>query len=917
MPHLMLSMRCPLFLLVVWITPLVLHAEETGEVDYLRDVKPILSQRCYRCHSNLEQESGLRVDSIEAIKQGGDRGAAIESGDAKASLLISAVVGGDELQMPPEGPRLTDQQIAILRRWIDGGAAGSTDAAALHWAFRAPERPAIPADLADEWTENPIDAFLNSAHRRAGLQAAREADPAILLRRVYLDLIGLPPTPEQLDAFLADPSPDAYGRVVDQLLESPQHGERWGRHWMDIWRYSDWSGYRNEVRNSQPHIWRWRDWIVQSLNTDKPYDQMVREMLAGDELAPADPDILPATGYLVRNWYKFNRNTWLQNTVDHTAKAFLGLTLGCARCHDHMYDPIALQDYYQFRAFFEPHQVRTDRVPDQPSTDADGIPRVYDADLEAKTFVFLRGDDRTPDESQPLEAGLPTIFGDTLPVEPVDLPPLAYYPGLRPHELAMERDQAERKIKQLAAELEKLTKSADKAAADDAASAADTGSEADSAAALATQHQRRQLIEKQQASAIAARDALEARIAAATARYLQNDADETCDELATAAHRAEKEAARLQAEADLAAADIELLDATAQLEADAENDKLKKAKTDAEKKQQAAAKQLEEATAASQQPPQPTYTSLGTVYPNTSSGRRLALARWITDRNNPLTARVAVNHIWLRHFGSALVPTVDDFGMNGQPPTHPELLDWLAVEFMDNGWRMKHLHRLIVTSRAYRMASGGDEPSFAENRRKDPDNRYLWRYNARRMEAEIVRDCVLHVAGRLDEAMGGPDLDHASGQTTHRRSVYYQHAYEKQMTFLKLFDVANVEECYRRGFSVVPQQALALANSPLAIEQSRLLAAQLTGNKHERLADAEFVRRAYVHLLNRPPLEAEQTACLSFLQRQRELLAEPGSLEAFTTGKAAGVQPSADPAQRARENLVHVLLNHNEFVTIR
>src|SRR5205823_7237697 len=265
------------------------------------------------------------------------------------------------------------------------------------------------------------------------LQPRPEAPKAILLRRVYLDLIGLSPTPEELRAFENDRSPNAYEKVVDRLLASPRYGERWGRHWMDVWRYSDWAGWTdgNQIRDSQPHIWRWRDWIVESINKDKRYDRMILEMLAADELVPGDDDALRATGYLARNYKMLSRETWMQDVVDHTFMGFLGVTIGCARCHDHMFDLIRQKEYYQVRAVFEPHQVRIDRVPGQPDTKKDGLARAYDADLAAKTVMYLRGDERTPDK-ETLKPGVPEALGGHFSaIAPVNLPLAAYAPERR------------------------------------------------------------------------------------------------------------------------------------------------------------------------------------------------------------------------------------------------------------------------------------------------------------------------------------------------------------------------------------------------------------------------------------------------------------------------------------------------------
>ncbi|MBL9122167.1 MAG: DUF1549 domain-containing protein, partial [Planctomycetaceae bacterium] len=406
-------------------------------IDYLKQVKPILSQRCASCHGALKQEAELRLDAGSLIHQGGHSGPAVVPGKSAESPLIQAIQGSDGVtQMPLEGTPLSADEIQLLKMWVDQGAITPKEdippSPRDHWAFRPVVRPAVPPPATDSTSSHPLDRFLAASQQARGLTPLRAAPPEVLLRRVYLDLIGLPPTADELRAFLADPSDAAYERIVDQLLASPRHGERWGRHWMDVWRYSDWAGYNQEIRNSQRHIWRWRDWIIESVNADKGYDRMIVEMLAGDELAPTDPDVLRATGYVARNWYKFNRNVWLDSLVEHTGKGFLGLTFNCARCHDHRYDPIEQVNYYQFRAFFEPHQVRTDRVPGQSDLLQDGLPRAYDAEAATPTYLFVRGDETQPDKEHPLAPGLPTVLApDPLPIEPVVLPAEGYYPGLR------------------------------------------------------------------------------------------------------------------------------------------------------------------------------------------------------------------------------------------------------------------------------------------------------------------------------------------------------------------------------------------------------------------------------------------------------------------------------------------------------
>jgi hypothetical protein len=306
----------------------------------------------------------------------------------------------------------------------------------------------------------------------------------------------------------------------------------------------------------------------------------------------------------------------------------------------------------------------------------------------------------------------------------------------------------------------------------------------------------------------------------------------------------------------------------------------------------------------------PAYTPLVQITPASSTGRRLALARWITDRHNPLTARVAVNHIWMRHFGSPLVASVANFGLNGKKPTHPELFDWLAVEFMDSGWSMKKLHRLLVTSETYRLGS----QVSAASRKLDPDNHTLWRMNPRRMEAEIVRDSILATAGHLDPTLGGPTLSEKLGQTSRRRSLYFRFNTEYRMQLLEPFDPASPTECYERRESVIPQQALALANSALVLTQSRLLAGRLA---REGVTPEAFVTAAFEQVLGRPPTSEERIRCERFLREQAILVREPAKLTPFPAGPDAVLPPAADAGQRAREGLIQVLYNHNDFVTVR
>jgi hypothetical protein len=1098
----------------------VIHAQDT--VDYLRDIKPIMVAKCLKCHSQLEAEGELRLDSITAMLTGGGRGPAIVKGDSKVSLLIRAMRDEEEdLLMPAGGPPLKSQQINLIAKWIDDGAIGSDDAASVeHWAYDKPVAMPAPKSKDAKWNTNEIDRWISAGHSQRGLQPTTTAARQTLIRRAYLDLIGIPPTVSQVEQFLADKSETAVADLVDQLLESDRYGERWGRHWMDVWRYSDWSGFKAEVRNSQKHVWHWRDWIIDSLNEDKSYATMVQHMLAGDEVAPTDPAALSATGYLVRSWYKFNRNTWLDKTIEHSGKAFLGLTIGCAKCHDHMYDPISQRAYYEYRAVFETHDVRDSKVASSVNPLGQTIPRVFDKRLDEQTYLFLRGDDRTPKKDEVMLPGIPSLFGTALEVESVKLPAAAFYPGSTDMAQQADRVRAEKELasatgqlKSAEAVLQKLMQ--EKVAENDR----DVEGEKKPVVAAKKQfvvlqddfdeldnqrwkiiegdwnikdgalvqneldeHLRRielraelpqdfeltvdvtirggekwksigfdfdkegdsclgfyisayaggpksQFTERDGAAVVYRKDGIlpqniklnekisirfliqgqlanvylngefvqalnfapvrvkgplqfwtfdsqgtidslkistlaadavlklpkssttkespdslpltdrlasaenvvkiaklalavkqhqitfvSARTAADKAKFGEpHSSSDTIAKLSQTAFSAEQTIKRLQATHGEVVTQVAVTAAEAKVamaDNDANKKELAKAIQAAKTAQESVVKLSKEETAVGE-----AYSPLGPTYPQTSSGRRLAFANWIISRDNPLTARVAINHIWLRHFGKALVSSVFDFGLNGQSSSHPELLDYLAVELMENNWSMKHVHRLIMNSRAYQMRSSAESESV-QNKQQDPKNRFLWRMNSRRMEAEVLRDSVLHVSGALDFEMGGPEIPFADGMTNYRRSVYFQTAYEKQMTFLQLFDVASPEECYERKDSIIPQQALAMANSPLAKRQSRVLANSIM-QQLDNTDVLKFIQRGFNQILGRSPSERELAVCQKFISQQTEKLSNPDVLTKFDSGAKVDIAAAVDPQIRACENLVLVLLNHNEFITIR
>jgi len=1149
-----------------------------AQVDYLRDIKSVFKERCFACHGALKQESGLRLDTAAFMAKGGDSGPAIVPRNLDDSYLLERITDPNAgSRMPPEGMPLTPQQIAAIRAWIEQGAPAPEDEQPekdprLHWAFQPPVRAPLPTLNQLEPTGHPIDAFILAQLEARGLTPRPLADRSLQLRRLYLDLIGLPPTREELHAFLADTSPTAWEAAVDRLLADPRYGERWARHWMDIWRYSDWYGRRHvpDVWNSAPQIWRWRDWIVQSLNDDHGYDRMLREMLAADEICPDNDQAVVATGYLVRNWYALNPNDWMRNTVEHTGKAFLGLTFNCAHCHDHKYDPISQDNYFQFRAFFEPMGMRQDRVAGQAdpglfeeysygklrTIQRLGAIRIFDKTFDAPTWFYTGGDERNRvTERGSIAPAFPELLANpSIQIRPVELPPPAWYPGLRPGiqetilneaRAALARAEAEHtaaqqtvvevpadvreRIAQAEAAYEAARKAAeesgqpgalsgrqslqldasqgrrvlsntlpglktlddgatfefqvlllkdahfnlqfakdhvkgltalfvgfdqgrilayqpgsftefdagrydfaagqkrfhvrlvletqadralltvrsltdDKTLVDAAPIAlngwnpvndptkgfsfdartgsvvvvddvfltapASTATEAAPAARLASfdfeapaftegrdvaglagwaaspfgsapassvvsafaaneslralaqqvETGRRALrvpeLKQQSAAArlVAARatlDGIEARIAADRAQHGESTSVDLTP-LIQAASRLEREAVVKSTAAEVLSQELALAVAESKPESDAnrakELDAASKALAVARDASAKAQATLADANLANK------YTPFSPTYPKTSTGRRRALAEWITARQNPLTARVAVNHIWARHFHQPIVATVADFGRNGAPPTHPELLDWLAVELMDANWSMKHLHRLIVTSTAYRrVASSGPE---SPNTSADPENLLLWRMNPGRMEAEVVRDSLLYVAGKLDTQRGGQELENAEALKTFRRSLYYSIHPEGdgKNELAALFDAPDPLDCYRRTRSIVPQQALALTNSDLVHQMAGFVAAAVWAEVATAPASSSspqapvpeqtdrFIHAAFEKLLARAPTNAELTACREFLTQQVTLLTEA---------------KTASPDVRARDSLIRALLNHNDFITIR
>ncbi len=874
--------------------------------DYEAVLKPLLRERCVSCHGALQQKAGLRLDTVAGMLRGGKHGPVLVVGKAEQSVMVLRTSSADaDERMPPEheGQPFSEAQVALLKQWITDGAsapAGETPEADPrdHWAFRPRQRPPVPTVSRGDWVRNPIDAFISRSHEAATLSPRPEAPRRLQIRRLYLDLIGLPPTEAEMRQALGDPSEEGYARTVDRLLEDPRHGQRWARHWMDVWRYSDPWGLGDQHRNSARHLWHWRDWIVESLNADLPYDEMIRLMLAADESHPDDLGPLRATGFLARNYFLFNRNQWLDETVEHVGKAFLGLTLNCAKCHDHKYDPLPQTDYYRMRAFFEPYQVRMDLVPGEADLARDAIPRAYDRDPETPTYLFIRGQETQPDRSRVMAPGVPALLGVALPdIRPVDLPSSSWQPERRPWVF-------ETQVRVARQELETVRAEAARALANAAASVI-------SSAKIAVAEARLESVVR--------------RAQAQRASWKDGPTEKTS---ATAADVARRAAVKAERREKLARHRVTLAETEQKLTTAEAGKKDALAKELATQTERLAA--LEKETA--QEPASSdTFSALsGAAWVPTrfldstkddpamppqhhSTGRRTALARWITDPGNPLTARVAVNHLWNRHFGASLAPALFDLGRKGGTPEHTELIDWLACELVEHRWSLKHLHRLIVTSAAYRMDStlAGAGAELA----RDPDNRHWWRRTPIRLESQVIRDALLAHAGRLDTTHGGPTVGSSDQAQSRRRSLYFHHSNNDRNLFLTTFDEALVKECYRRETSIVPQQALALLNGRMVGDCAPDIARNLTASAPAP-GDEAFVRHAFEQLLGFEPSPAELRAAL-------EALRGPFSGSSADSGGKAGT-PAAEASKaktqaraQARARLVWSLVNHGDFVTLR
>jgi hypothetical protein len=702
---------------------------------------PALSKSCAACHMGGNASGGLRLDTLDAVLSGGKHGAAITPGDAKASLLLQYVRGERSPKMPMGGA-LDADTIEVLAKSVGQmkpAAESKKSTPYLDWLLHKPAEPALPAVKNASWVTNPIDRFILAKLEAKGLEPAPPASKRALLRRVYFDLIGLPPTPTEIDAFESDNAPNAYEKVVDKLLADSRYGERWGRHWLDLARFAESDGFA--IDGERPTAWRYRDYVIRSFNHDKPYDTFVKEQIAGDEMPGGNrSERLVALGFLRMGTWEADANFKTQlrqdvlNDITSTVgQVFLGFTVGCARCHDHKYDPIPQRDFYRLQAFFAPM-----RVEDRPAPFADpehpklmkANQRKYEDESEDANDALKKVEERLKDKFASIRKTKPQTQkgGDFLKALKD-----AKDPTFSAEERQEWRDASDkaRKLTEMAARYRPIAYSVSDVVPPQVPSLADTyvlaGGE------LANKGEK---VEPGFLQAVAGKD----------------------------------EAAKIP-------------------------------------------------------------------FAGGSSGRRTALADWIASPDNPLTARVIVNRLWQHHFGEGIVRTPSDFGINGDRPSHPELLDWLATQLVGQHWSLKAMHRLMLTSNAYRQST--ENPRYEQYTQADPKNQLLWRMNWIRLEGEAIRDSVLAISGQIQTSDGGPGVfvsvpsDVAQGfeffkwfpsseKEQSRRTIYSFQRRSVMNPMIEVFDGANMSEvCSRRSTTVVPTQAFVLMNSPFMNTEAR------------------------------------------------------------------------------------------------
>jgi hypothetical protein len=904
--------------------------DKTGTDFFEKSIRPLLAQRCYSCHnaSSGVTRGGLALDTKEGWSIGGNHGAALVPGKPEKSLLLKAVSYADpNLQMPPGKP-LSADQIALLKTWIQNGAddprmpagpggkpklSGLTQKARDHWAFQPIKKAAIPAVKNAAWVKTPIDAFVLAKLEAKGMRPAAPAAREALIRRAYYDLIGLPPTVDQVRVFLADRAPNAWAKVVDGLLASPHYGERWGRHWLDTARYADTRGYTNNNGKERfegykfPYAWTYRDYVIQSLNADKPYNQFLLEQIAADKL----PDIqtndprLAALGFLTVGKRFQNPDDTLDERIDTVTKATLGLTVSCARCHDHKFDPIPTADYYSLHGIFasttEPlnrpvvetvgdstqHADYEQKLAEMASKNREVIYGILKADAtqfqdHAEGYLMLSSVKGRGTERYDLAKKYGLWPEDRDIVN--NLRPLPFDPVLGPF-AALSRLPKEGFAERAAVLLPKLLNDPRRPVNPlvvAALKSAKIQSLEDVAHAYGDLYARLKPVREAFLQARSTPGAGDGNLMdPQTAALLETPVPvPPADTLATPDQQVDFFTDRALTPNRTVALYVDnrtgndlLFDAMNELRmthpgspgcamvvADSAKprDSYIYLRGERAKRGPVVPRQFLEVLSGADRKP------------FTEGSGRLELAQAILAPTDPLPARVEVNRIWMYHFGEGFVSTPDDLGNQSETPSHPELLDWLAGWFMKNDWSMKRLHRLILLSSTYQESSAPN-PAYAL---KDPANRLLWRANLRRLDFEAIRDSLVMLTGKLDESVGGKPVNITDEPYTYRRSCYGYVDRNNLSDLLTQFDFADPDMANTRRIStIVPQQALFFLNSPMSVDVARqVMARPEVANAPD---DAAKVRAIYLILFQRSPKSEEVSWATEFLTQANSLVVAP------------------------------------------
>jgi len=891
-----------------------------------KHVRPVLVTKCFGCHGAEKQKGGLRLDSRNSMMQGGDSGPAITPGDPEQSRLIEAIRYGDDLQMPPKG-KLRESEISALTQWVKAGAfwpensASSASAASslassntghsqitekdrAFWSFRPVATPTPPRLKDDSRVKSTIDSFVFDKLEKAGLKPVPQADKRTLIRRATFDLIGLPPTVEEVEAFLRDDSPDAFARVIDRLLASPHYGERWGRHWLDVARYGEDQAHTFEAR-LYPNGFRYRDWVVNSLNDDKPYDRFIMEQIAGDLIdGPDREERLAALGYFALGPVYYGKAVYdeLDDRVDTLSRGFLGLTVACARCHDHKFDPIPQRDYYALAGIFASTEYK-----EYPKASADVIARYDQAQAAIKAKAEELATYQRAEAARLSEGLVPQTarymvaawkLANRRKAEPnATIADTAKLEQVEPFLLdrwVKYLDPAKAAERPYLAPWHKVVSAQDQ-----------TADLSGDAAALSQVAERAREFEAYLQSLVTLKNAIEAHkksskplgiesqapaVAGADSRVLAEIVAsdglfgiprDRVEGMLPAASRAtlktlKSEMNRLKKEAPAKYPVLHSL---------TEGSNLANMKVHLRGNPETLGDEVPRRFLSILSPENP--------IPFRQGSGRLELARAIASPDNPLTARVMVNRIWEHHFGRGLVGTPSNFGEMGERPSHPELLDHLASRFVALGWSMKALHREIMNSATYQLSGQFD----ARNNEVDPDNRLLWKMNRRRLEVEAWRDAMLAVSGTLDRTVGGPSLALTSADNK-RRTFYASISRHNLDGLLRLFDFPDPNiTSDKRTVTSVPLQQLFVLNSDFMERQAKALATQL--QREPNLPLARRIERAFLVLFGRPPSTREVDWGVEFLK-----------------GGGDGAAGDRDGALSKWDEYAQVLLGTNEFLFV-